>query len=141
MADMLLPYKKLYENASEFMTKHEMWMSSQVGSFDPEAIDTDVATYFRTIYKLEKTFSDLPAVKQLSGTIRLKIEAFREHMPIVQTLGNPGMKDRHWERVSEIVGFPIKAGPDLTLAKSKEEVQDVMTEEKEDTSWRMMVMN
>ncbi|CAG2054803.1 unnamed protein product [Timema podura] len=73
LADMLLPYKKLYENASEFMTKHEMWMSGQVGSFDPEAIDTDVATYFRTIYKLEKTFSDLPAVKQLSGTMRLHL--------------------------------------------------------------------
>lgn len=38
-------------------------------------------------------------------------------MPIIQTLGNPGMKDRHWEKVSEIVGFPIKVDADLTLAK------------------------
>jgi dynein heavy chain, axonemal len=38
-------------------------------------------------------------------------------MPIVQTLGNPGMKDRHWEQVSEMIGFPIKIAPDLTLAK------------------------
>jgi dynein heavy chain len=38
-------------------------------------------------------------------------------MPIIQTLGNPGMKERHWEKVSEIVGFPIKPGPDLVLAK------------------------
>lgn len=27
------------------------------------------------------------------------------------------MKDRHWEKVSEIVGFPIKVDADLTLAK------------------------
>lgn len=38
-------------------------------------------------------------------------------MPIIKTLGNPGMKDRHWEKVSELVGFPIKPGSDLTLAK------------------------
>lgn len=38
-------------------------------------------------------------------------------MPIIQTLGNPGMKERHWEKVSEIVGFPIKPDADLTLAK------------------------
>jgi dynein heavy chain len=38
-------------------------------------------------------------------------------MPIIQTLGNPGMKERHWEKVSELVGFPVKPGPDLTLAK------------------------
>lgn len=38
-------------------------------------------------------------------------------MPIIQTLGNPGMKERHWEKVSEIVGFPIKVDEDLTLEK------------------------
>lgn len=38
-------------------------------------------------------------------------------MPIIQTLGNPGMKERHWEKVSEIVGFPIKVDDDLTLEK------------------------
>lgn len=38
-------------------------------------------------------------------------------MPTVQTLGNPGMKVRHWEQISEIVGFPIKISSELTLAK------------------------
>lgn len=38
-------------------------------------------------------------------------------MPIIQTLGNPGMKERHWERVSEIIGFPIRVDAELTLAK------------------------
>lgn len=27
------------------------------------------------------------------------------------------MKDRHWEKVSEIIGFPIKVSPELTLAR------------------------
>lgn len=38
-------------------------------------------------------------------------------MPIVMTLGNPGMKLRHWEQVSAIIGIPIKVDEDLTLAK------------------------
>lgn len=38
-------------------------------------------------------------------------------MPIINTLGNPGMKDRHWEMVSEIIGFPIKVTSELTLQK------------------------
>lgn len=38
-------------------------------------------------------------------------------MPTIQTLGNPGMKARHWEQISEIVGFPIKVSPDLTLER------------------------
>lgn len=27
------------------------------------------------------------------------------------------MKERHWEQVSEIIGFPIKISPDLTLER------------------------
>lgn len=49
--------------------------------------------------------------------MREKIEQFREHMPIVMTLGNPGLKERHWEMISEIVGFPMIPDEDLTLAK------------------------
>jgi len=38
-------------------------------------------------------------------------------MPIVKTLGNPGMKARHWEQVSAIINIPIKVDPDLTLGR------------------------
>lgn len=49
--------------------------------------------------------------------VREQMEEFKEHMPIIQTLGNPGMKERHWEKVSEIIGFPIKVDSELTLEK------------------------
>ena len=49
--------------------------------------------------------------------MRTKIEEFREHMPLIHTLCNPGLRDRHWEQVSEIVGYTLEPGPDLTLAK------------------------
>lgn len=38
-------------------------------------------------------------------------------MPIVKTLGNPCLKGRHWEKISEIVGFPLRVEENLTLAK------------------------
>lgn len=49
--------------------------------------------------------------------IKNSIDEFKNHMPLINTLGNPGMKDRHWEQVSEIIGFPIKRSIDLTLEK------------------------
>ena len=45
------------------------------------------------------------------------MEDFKEHIPLIHTLCNPGLRDRHWEKVSEVVGFPLSAGPDLTLAR------------------------
>lgn len=99
------------------MAKYDIWMNSRIGSFDPEEIDQDAGAWFRMIYKLEKQFQDQPATRGLAETVRQKIEDFREHLPIIQTLGNPGMKPRHWERVSEIIGFPLKADESLTLAR------------------------
>jgi hypothetical protein len=69
LADKLSPYKKLYENATEFISKHEVWMNSQVGSHDPDEIDIVVGVFCQTIYKLEKVFADQPAVKELTSTV------------------------------------------------------------------------
>lgn len=38
-------------------------------------------------------------------------------MPIIQTLFNPGMRNRHWALVSEVVGYEILPTAETTLAK------------------------
>ncbi|KAL1389180.1 hypothetical protein pipiens_001339 [Culex pipiens pipiens] len=115
--DKLTPYKKLYDAGQEFMDKNELWMHSQIGLHDPEQVEDTVGTLYRTVYTLEKKFSDSYQTQRLAHEVKNRIDQFKTHMPIVQTLGNPGMKERHWEQVSEIIGFPIKIAPDLTLEK------------------------
>ena len=78
-----------------------------IGSYEPEAIETATAVAYRIIYRLERSIQE-PIAKRLVETIRTKIEEFKEHMPVIATLGNPSLKSRHWEQISEIVGFPIK---------------------------------
>ncbi|XP_032591888.1 dynein axonemal heavy chain 7 [Drosophila grimshawi] len=115
--DQLKPYKNLFDAGQDFIDKWELWMYSQVGSFDPDEIDQDVANFYRVIQKLEKQMGDHPSTMQLILDVKEQMENFRGHMPIINTLGNPGMKARHWEQVSEIIGFPIKVSPELTLEK------------------------
>lgn len=111
-----MPYKKFYDAACEFLSSHNQWMNSMVGSYDPDVIDSDSGSALRAILKLEKMFRE-PLVQKLAEKVRMTIEEFREHMPLIMTLGNPGMKARHWEQVSEIVGFPIKVDANMTLLK------------------------
>ncbi|XP_045534007.1 dynein axonemal heavy chain 7 [Papilio machaon] len=115
--DRLVPFKKLFDAGYDFLQKHSNWMQSKVGSFDPEEIEGDVSYYYKIVYKLEKSFQDVPDTHQLAVSVREKMDDFKTHMPIIQTLGNPGMKLRHWEKVSEIVGFPIVVDEELSLAK------------------------
>lgn len=91
-------------------------MNSVVGTHDPEEIDTEIGTAYRTIHRLERSIQE-PIAKKLAETFRTKIEDFKEHLPVISTLGNPSMKSRHWEQVSEIIGFPIKIDQWMTLAK------------------------
>lgn len=48
---------------------------------------------------------------------REKMDEFKTNLPIIQTLGNPGMKPRHWEKISDIVGFPIVVDDELSMEK------------------------
>lgn len=38
-------------------------------------------------------------------------------MPEILTLGNINLKDRHWNAISKIVGFPMHPNQKLTLKK------------------------
>ncbi|XP_073942137.1 dynein axonemal heavy chain 7-like, partial [Choristoneura fumiferana] len=115
--ERLVPYKKLYDAGFEFVEKNRTWMSTKVGTFDPEDIEADVGYYYKIVYKLEKSFQDVPDTYNLAITVRQKMDEFKTHLPIIQTLGNPGMKARHWEKISEIVGFPIIVDEEMSLQK------------------------
>ena len=92
-------------------------MDGVFNEVDPDTVDADVGNYWRTLYKLEKTFSDNPNAKKIAERVKEKVEGFKEHIPLVASMCNPGLRDRHWEQMSEIVGFPLK--PDEVWDKWK----------------------
>lgn len=49
--------------------------------------------------------------------MRQSIELFKERIPEILTLGNLGLKDRHWKEISNIVGFSLHPNQRLTLEK------------------------
>ncbi|XP_030740234.2 dynein axonemal heavy chain 3 [Echinops telfairi] len=73
-----------------------------------EEIAEEIGNMWRTIYKLTKTLVDVPAPKRLAENVKIKIDKFKQHIPILTISCNPGMKDRHWQQISEIVGSEIK---------------------------------
>lgn len=41
----------------------------------------------------------------------------QDHIPLVSTLCNPGIRSRHWQQMSEIVGFDLTPDSSTTLRK------------------------
>ncbi|XP_031619236.1 LOW QUALITY PROTEIN: dynein heavy chain 7, axonemal [Contarinia nasturtii] len=114
----LMPYKKLFDAGQDFIEKRDLWLKNgQVGSFDPVDIAKSIETIYDDLLKLSQGFDEHPHSKRLAEDIKTIIDEFKLNLPIIQTLGNPGLKLRHWEQISEMVGFPIVVSPELTLEK------------------------
>ena len=108
--EKLAPFVRLYEISMDFMDKQKTWFESPMGTHHPDDINKQVEDSLKTVIKLEKDFSEIPAAKTLVVDVRQKIEDFKDKMPIIKTLGNPSLRERHWETVSNTVGFPVKGG-------------------------------
>lgn len=64
--EKLVPHKNLFDAGQDFMDKYEVWMHTQVGTFEPSDIDNDVAAIYKTILTLEKLFVDSPNTQKLT---------------------------------------------------------------------------
>lgn len=70
---------------------------------------TQVMRYFRD--------KELPPILQIAETMKKKVEAFNPYVPLAVSLRKKGMKDRHWEQITEKTGIVVKPDEDFTLQK------------------------
>ncbi|XP_064167524.1 dynein axonemal heavy chain 7 [Anguilla rostrata] len=106
--DRLGPYLRLYETASDFQAHHKAWLEGPLGTVNPDKVESEVGNYWRALYKLEKTFQDSPQALNIASQMKAEVEAFKERIPLIQVLCNPGLRDRHWDAMTEVVGFSLK---------------------------------
>ncbi|XP_033631251.1 dynein heavy chain 3, axonemal-like [Asterias rubens] len=109
------PYDQLWNTALNFHTKYETWLNGPFQDLNAEQVNDEVDSMFRTMYKLSRSFGEQPGPQRIANNVKSKIDKFKVHLPLLGVICNPGIRDRHWERMSEVVGFELKPKPETSM--------------------------
>ncbi|XP_052759353.1 dynein axonemal heavy chain 3 [Galleria mellonella] len=115
------PFHKLWHTAFDFYDGYEKWYHGPFLGLDAEQIAEDVEAWWKLLYKLGKQLYEYPGAKRIADMVRNKVEKFKVLLPVLCAICNKGMRDRHWARISELVGVEVVHGPETTLADMVEQ--------------------
>ncbi|CAK8689424.1 unnamed protein product [Clavelina lepadiformis] len=155
----LEPFQKLYGTVLKWQKAEKRWMDGEFMKLESEAIEAEVDEFWREIYKSNKSFTmrkkkmeeekrknaprrrkvgdEKPeedeekkdVILELCTTIMEGVKEFKQFIPLITTLCNPGIRKRHWEQMSEIYGDDLTPDAGTTLRKTlKKNLDEHMTD-------------
>jgi len=110
----LEPYVTLWTTISQFYDKFAAWMNGPFYKLNPEEVESETNEAFRKLFKSTKYFSGAGGGELRSAPLAVaeegkhKVQSFLEHLPLINAICNPGLQERHWVALADIVGFEIK---------------------------------
>ncbi|XP_028438243.1 dynein heavy chain 12, axonemal isoform X1 [Perca flavescens] len=141
--DSIEPYQKLFGLVLKWQRTENRWMDGSFQGLDGESMEVKVDEFFREIFKMLKFFQqkqnkagqekekiagkrqpsegdpkklESPTVL-LCSTVMEQIKEFKDYIPVVSILCNPGIRPRHWNQMSDIVGYDLTPDSGTTLRK------------------------
>ena len=108
------PYSKLWRTTSLFVANHNVWTSGPFNELDSKKIESDIRQWYSILHKLEKKLkadakkdrdsrSDESPASEVASAFKQRINDFRKHLPIISNLRNPGLRTRHWKKLSDVL--------------------------------------
>uniref|UniRef100_A0A8C0ZKQ1 Dynein axonemal heavy chain 1 n=1 Tax=Cyanistes caeruleus TaxID=156563 RepID=A0A8C0ZKQ1_CYACU len=114
------PYYDLWTTVSDWIKWNESWMNDSLLKIEAEDFLThcfaDVVLFF-----------SLKDCQSVAMSFRDKMDDFKQYVPLIQGLRNPGMRSRHWEMLSNQVKAGVELEPSMTFGRCLElNLQDHM---------------
>ncbi|XP_052045898.1 dynein axonemal heavy chain 12 [Apodemus sylvaticus] len=139
------PYQKFFNFVLKWQRTEKRWMDGGFLDLNGESMEADIDDFSREVFKTLKFFltkqkkelqerrkaarkrslmeekpeeepKESPTITMCT-TVMEQIKAFKEYIPTVSILCNPGMRARHWKQMSEIVGYDLTPDSGTTLRK------------------------
>ncbi|KAI9349443.1 dynein heavy chain and region D6 of dynein motor-domain-containing protein [Zopfochytrium polystomum] len=109
------PFKSLWSTAGDWVKWRNAWLHGSFLDLNAEDVEKNLTNAWRTIFKSVKHFKNTPGCLSVANQIKDEIDEFKPFLPLIQALRNPGMRDRHWEKLSEELDIKIRPDENFTL--------------------------
>lgn len=111
------PYYNLWTTVDDWFANHRAWLNDPWEQLDAPDMEEKVTNYIKTLNKVIRYFrdKDMGTILRIGESIKSELDLFKPLVPIAIALRKEGMKDRHWEHLSQEVGFEVKPTEDFTF--------------------------
>ncbi|KAL7709319.1 dynein heavy chain cytosolic putative [Lotmaria passim] len=109
------PYSDLWLTTYTWQESYRRWHSDAFTTLDAAEIEATVASASKTMASLSKTFKDKAAMLRIVEDVKSGVGCFKPWVPILTSLLQPGMKERHWAGLSEKLGMSLVPGGTLMV--------------------------
>ncbi|ORZ30920.1 dynein heavy chain and region D6 of dynein motor-domain-containing protein [Catenaria anguillulae PL171] len=98
------PYKTLWTSAADWIKWKGGWLNGNFLDLVAEEVEKNLMGAWRAMFKTVKTFKHSPGCLAVATQLKDEMDAFKPSLPLIQALRNPGMRDRHWDKLAEMLG-------------------------------------
>ncbi|KAJ3111551.1 Dynein heavy chain 1, axonemal [Phlyctochytrium bullatum] len=109
------PYKSLWLTANDWIKWRNQWLHGSFLDLNAEDVEKSLMNAWRVMFKSVKHFKQIPGCLEVATQVKDEMEEFKPYLPLIQALRNPGMRDRHWDRLSEELNIKIHPDASFTL--------------------------
>lgn len=111
------PYSHLWLITSDWAKNLESWLNNRWEDLDAPVAEKFVEDSLRVLIQTAKQFKekDLPQILKIAEQVRAQLDEFRPKVPLMVALRKQGMKERHWQSISEKVGKEVSPGSGFTF--------------------------
>lgn len=114
----LEPYMKLWNSTCDFREAHSRWHRGNIFELDVKEVERDVDSMLASITKAMKDLRDVaPAALSVGEHIKKELLSFRSYIGVIRAFVNENLRERHWNKIAEVVGFPINPEEHFTLQR------------------------
>ncbi|XP_022171452.1 dynein heavy chain 3, axonemal-like isoform X1 [Myzus persicae] len=110
-------FDHLWHIVHDFQNYYEIWFNGPFHDLNAKEIKEMVDTMWENLYKLARILQDYPGSKRVAEIVRGKVDNFKKYLPVLETICNPGIHDRHWTEISKNVGVDLHPNDSSTLSQ------------------------